>query len=420
MADQTKRINIEFNAQFRGGAQVKQELRAIENVASMGGPDRLRSSYTAQATQAYNRERVRVAMGGGYPNTPEGATAKAVMSMPKSAVIAALEQEAEQQAKARLQIDKQSASEQMRVQRQLTTGLSRGMRALVPVVNGLAVALSGVEIQSAKASRNLTTLSMGAMAMQTTGASMGGKAGAAISKAGLIGEIVAVVAIGLEWGFEKWTENVSKKAADPASETYEKYGRDWESRARGSNPFRDWYANPGRKGEIKDPEAMRNAQYWFGKAAQERQREEARNAYRTQKQNADMALRPYESESEKVKREAKDLRGKASDVLNAAKMNRDAGLIYHADELQAQGVTLQKKANELLSSINDRAKGWADWALETVGGGVRTSRPLALAEIQGAGMRGTAINVAVHNNPGASPREIADIISAALRAHGLN
>ena len=425
MADTTRRINIEFNAQMRGGNAVKQELRAIENVAPMGGPGRLQAQGLAAyaATQKGVDAQAAAFWARGSVGGPKSGTEEArwaAMSPAQQRSRAALEQEWERQAKARLQFDKRSAHDQMRVHRQLTTGISQGMRSLIPVVNGLAVALSGVELSSSKASRNLTTLSMGAMALQTVGMSIEGKAGAAISKAGLIGEVTTLVAIGLQYGFEKWTESIGKKATTPASETYEKYGKDWESKARGSNWLRDAYFNSYGQGEIKDPAAMRNAQYWYNKAGLEKAREDARVAYREQKKNAEMALRPYESEAEQTRRAAKDLGDKASDVLNAATLNRNAGLIAHADELQAQGVTLQKKSNELLSSINDRAKGWASWALEAIGGGDRTSRPLALAEIQGAAVRRTAINLAVHNNPGASPRQIADIISAALRAHGLN
>jgi len=434
MADTTKRINIEFNAQFRGGAQVKQELRAIENVASMGGPDRLRSGFAGQATQAYDRERARIAAGGGFANTAEGQVRQNLMSMPRNQVIAALAGEAEQQAK-----------EKVKLERAVTSGLSRGMRALLPAVDGLALAMGGIELQSAKATKGLQSVGMAMMGLQGVGASMGGSTGASLMSAGVWGQVATVVAGAIAVAMDAHTNKVEETAAEKAARTSAEEATAKAAAVRaeiktlraGTFDF-DWQGRPTNY--PADPEALKRAKYlesgttkagnetvkdWERRAriwgneqkalgaafAASRQAEVLRNAALTPEERA-------QKDAAEMRKGAAAARSAASGMIASGYKESDKKVL----DLLASASDLDKRAVAALEKIDkNTSKGWADWALESVGGGSRASRPLALAEIQGSMFRhegGGTYNFNFGSQP--DPREIAMLWDRFLRSHGLN
>jgi len=268
------------------------------------------------------------------------------------------------------------------------------------------------------------------MGLQGVGGAVGGTTGASMMKMGLWGEIATLVATGVAAAVEYNTavteKNAEAKAKMKASAEFQRQADLYEKGTSYADTF-----SPGAT--VVGPDKSKAA-YYRELARKERIKERASEMFDQPYSTSQGLLSKYLTPKERAQTEAQALREQARSDLKAATGMRGAAGALRGDDrwmasmytgkaskLESEAVTLQKKANELLSSIDkNTSKGWGDWALEAIGGGSRTSRPLALSEIQGAGMRGTAINLAVHNNPGASPREIADIISAALRAHGLN
>lgn len=303
---------------------------------------------------------------------------------------AAMEIAAEETQRAATRVQRQ----QDRVTRGMTRMAQTGAYAFVPALTAMTTATGAMTTQGQRAVTSIMRVNSSLAALQSAGIAMGGRTGAGMMAVGVAGAIATALAMSIAGLIDSHTANVEKDADAKASEVAEQSARRQAAEVR-KQAERDVRA--ARQGTMGVPgggawdyaakiraEADKEAQWYEGKAGRIARSREIQDAGRQARATAEALRRANLTPQESAQEQAAELRKSAADLrASAAELSVLEKGSKQAASMMVQANDLEKRANALLEKIESNTKSWSDMALEVLGGGARTARPLSLSEMQG-------------------------------------